>query len=81
MKYGVNEGAGVALSVTVSEMEPCGLTVALSVTVSETEPRGFTVAEKPTGSRQFDSRSTGAEMSGQAAAMVRASRCGAGDWP
>jgi len=47
--------------------------VALSVTVRETEPRGLTVAEKPSGSNQFDSRRTRAAMSGKVAAMVRAS--------
>ena len=56
-KYGAYEAAGVALSVTVRE----------------TEPRGLTVAEKPKGRRLFDSRRTRAAMSGKVAAMVRAS--------
>jgi len=54
--------------------------VALSVTVKEMEPRGLTVAVKPRGRRQFDSRRTRAAMSGKVAAMVRASGCGDGDW-
>jgi len=56
-KKGAYEAAGVALSVTVREMEP----------------RGLTVAEKPKGRRQFDSRRTRAAMAGKVAAMVRAS--------
>jgi len=48
--------------------------VALSVTVREMEPQGLTVAEKPWGRRQFELRRTRAAMSGKVAAMVRASR-------
>jgi len=47
--------------------------VALSVTVRETEPRGLTLAEKPKGRRQFDSLGMRAAISGKGAAMVRAS--------
>jgi len=56
-KYGAYEAAGAALSVTVRE----------------TEPLGLTVAEKLKGRRQFDARRTRAAMSGKVVAMVRAS--------
>ena len=52
-KYGAYDAAGVALSVTVREMAPPGLTV----------------AEKPRGRRQFDSRRTRAAMAGNFAAI------------
>ena len=48
---GLIEGPGEG--VEVGGYEAVG--VALSVTVRETEPRGLTVAEKPRGRRQFDS--------------------------
>jgi len=47
--------------------------VALSVTVRDIAPRGLTVAEKPRGRRQLDSWRTRAAMSGKVAAMVGAS--------
>ena len=56
-KEGAYEAAGVALSVTVKEMEP----------------RGWTVAVKPRGRRQFDSQRTRAAMAGKVVAIVRAS--------
>jgi len=56
-KYGASDAAGVALSVTVSEIAP----------------RGLTVAEKPRGRRQLDSRTTRAAMWGKVAAIDGAS--------
>jgi len=56
-KYGAYDAAGVALSVTVREMEP----------------RGLTEGKKPKGRRQFDSGRTRATMSGKVAAMASAS--------
>jgi len=56
-KYGAYDAAGVALSVTVREITP----------------RGLTVAEKPRGRRQFDSGKTPPPMSGKVAAMEGAS--------
>jgi len=47
--------------------------VALSVTVREMAPRGLTVAEKPSRRRQFDSHRTRAALSGKVAAMDGAS--------
>jgi len=47
--------------------------VALSVTVRDIAPRGLTVAEKPRGRRQLDLQRTRAAMSGKVAAMDGAS--------
>jgi len=46
--------------------------VALSVTVKEIAPHGLTVAAKPRGRRQLDSRRMWAAMSGKVAAIVGA---------
>ena len=56
-KYGAYDAAGVALSVTVREIAP----------------RGLTVGQKPRGRRHLDWRRTRAALSEKVAAMVSGS--------